>query len=235
MQSQDSLSKASLIHVATSPASNSDNYRGSPGIQGRYFSVSTDLMQYAVYQPNIGVEYRRGKFAYGLNIGIVYPDPMFYINVLANGQYLWPGMVYKGTALRAYWKYFYNKNKPSTFFCVQAECKYLWYNNTSFVDDPGGEDIDVNYTMDEKATALGIDALFGHEYAPYKIMHIDLFYGIGYHIKFREFTVVTSTNQYSGGYMPLGSYKGTVSYPAPIAGVKIGFNIFGKKAPYPVN
>ncbi len=203
-----------------------DNYRQSDRIffapTGSYFSISTDLLQYLVYQPNIGFEYRRKKFAWGINFGVVHPDPTFYVNPLADGQYTWPGTLYNGEALRAYWKVFF-KNNPSSYFCVQAEYKYLWYNNGSFMDMPNGDEFQVNYTMNEKATALGIDVLLGKEWLAFKIMHFDIFYGIGYHVKYREFTVVTSNFPYPGDWMPLGSYKGSVSYPAPILGLKGGF------------
>ena len=208
-----------------------------------YFSFTTDAMQYLLHQPNVGVEYRTENFAYGLNIGLVFPDNAFAVNPFANAQYTWPGLVYYGEALRAYWKFFYNENMPANYFSVQLEYKYLWYNNVGFTDYEPSTSININYSMNETANALGFDVLHGHEWQLLDIIHLEVFYGLGLHIKVRDYTVLPSafsSNPINTQFPPLvGSYKDAISYPAPILGFRVGFNLLNKKAannqPAPVN
>jgi hypothetical protein len=236
VQAQDS-SKVPVIHVATVTNTTADNYSKSTAFEdGSYFSFNTDLLQCAYFQPNIGAEYRRNKVECGLNIGYTFPSPLFSVNTLADGQYTWPGTVYYGEALRLYVKFFANPNKPTHYWSFQVTIKNQWYNNVDFTDQPSGGDIPFYYTMDEKETVLGFELLHGHEFYAGSLLYFDLFYGLGYHVRFRQFEVVTSSsyNPYSG-YLPCGYYKGTISYLLPVVGFRAGFNFRHKTAAVKAN
>jgi len=205
-------------------------------------AASTDLAQYIFQQANICVEYKWNRMTIGIYGGIIKPDPTFFVNPLANGQYKLPGTVYTGYALKLYFKYF-SKEGPINYWCAQLECKPEWYNNQNFRDILNtGQDypyyaIDDYYTMNEKTTVLGIDMLHGHEFEINNFLHIDLFYGLGLHDRIRDYTVTSSTllgsytqsstpqSPYNGncpGYLIPGTYIGYVWNFTPVIGVKLG-------------
>ncbi|HXB13398.1 MAG TPA: hypothetical protein VNZ45_15530 [Bacteroidia bacterium] len=198
-------------------------------IEGDYFLLNTDLAQYPLAQPNLGIEYRHNKFAWGINFGVIYPDPLFNVNPLANGQYIWPGTVYYGDAIRVYWKIFTNPNKPANYFSLQAEYAYVWYNGASFLDLPNNM-LTVNYTMNETANIAGFDIIHGHEFESFKVMGLDVFYGVGLHFKVRNYSVVSENVTTSCSSIPayvtpdVGSYKSVLTIPEIIFGVRFGFN-----------
>jgi hypothetical protein len=201
-------------------------------IQKKYFTVSIDVAQYVMLQPNIGIEYRRNNLEFGLNFGLVFPwrDS---VNILANGQYKWPAPIYYGEAFRAYCK-FYNPKKIHRYWAVQAVVKTLWYHNRGFMDQPDGDESQVYYTMSENATVLGIDVLNGKECRMSDEMHLDIFWGVGFHDRLRTFEVTKSSDGGPGSYLPLGTYKGYIDYLTPVFGMKLGFSFLHKQAK-PIN
>lgn len=206
---------------------------GDTNTTRKAIAISTDAVQYVFNQPNINIEYVWKRFSAGLNIGIIRPDPAFAVNVLSNGQYLWPGTVYHGIAFRLSFKYFDMKHQKR-YWGAFLVCKPEWYKNVSFYDmtDPT-EETGVDYTMNENATVLGIELVRGHELGYNNAMHIDFFYGLGFHDKLRNFTVTsmsTPTGERDGsGILDLGNYKGSVSYLTPVLGLKFGLNYLFKK------
>ncbi len=209
-------------------------------------TVSTDLLQYILLQPNINIEYCWNRMAIGIYGGIIQPDLVFQVNPLANGQYTMPGTVYSGEAFKAYFKY-YGKKRANTYWCLQLECKPERYNNVSFMDIlNNGQEYPYqamydNYTINEKTTVWGIDLLHGHQIDLLNIIRFDLFYGFGVHDRVRNYNVTSSTLTYSNqwgsgpynysypGYLIPGTYIGYVCYFTPVVGIRVGlFNSIKK-------
>jgi hypothetical protein len=213
----DLLASAQETHVSDLP----------PTIE--YISLTTDLAQYVFNQPNVGLAFRKNSYELGMNFGLIQPTELFAVNILADGQYKWPGTVYSGDILRPYVKYFACSSHHISYWGAQITLEYEWFNNVTFYDYPeGGDYPQFDYTMNEKTFVWGISIFHGHEWKVFKVFNIDLFYGLGFYDKIRNFTVTYSTNPYYGSYLAEGAYKGSLSYCTPIVGLKLGFC-------YPIN
>jgi hypothetical protein len=199
-----------------------------------HFSVSTDLAQCGMFQPNIGIEYRKGTLAFGLNVGYVFPLGYDSVNFLANGQYKLPAPIYYGEAVRLYFKH-YSSGSPF-YWSVQAVVKDLWYNNRGFSDHyyVGSNDnpLIINYTMSEKATVLGIEALVGYDARLGNHFRIDCFGGLGFHERIRVYDITWSSAdtwlQRFPQYTP-GTYHDNIGYPTPVFGLKLKYSFIRKK------
>jgi len=198
----------------------------------KVIAISTDGMQYILDQPNICIEYMWNRFSIGVYAGIIIPDANFEVNPFANGQYTNPGTVYSGAAFKLYFKC-YDVKKTNHYWAIQLECKPEYFNNTDFYDEPVHDEVLVSYTMNEKATVLGIDLLRGYELRKPNILHLDFFYGFGLHLKNRDYTVSSSnTTGGMGGqkYMPTdGIYQTVAADFTPVVGLKLGLNYIIKK------
>lgn len=195
-------------------------------------SLSTDATQYILMQPNINVEYDWNRIALGLYAGIIKPDPLFEIDPLADGQYKLPGTVYNGLALKLYLKY-YDEFKPFAYWCVQGICKPESFSNIDFTDAAIQDEYTISYNMSESSIVLGFDFLRGYELdesienCP---IHIDFFFGIGFHDRFSNYNISESSSselltETGRVFQPQnGNYTNSVFYPTPVIGLKLGFN-----------
>ncbi len=200
------------------------------------FSITTDLAQYGLFQPNIGFEYKIDTLAFGINVGLIEPSPIFAINPLANGQFTDPGTVYSGIAFRFYLK-IYNKKHPYSYWSFQAVYKKEAFNNISFSDEYRDEILNT-YTMSENGTVMGFEILHGNEItAKDENYTIDLFYGFGYHVRAMNYTISDENTsptypgpEYNGLTIALpGTYSSTFSTFTPVIGLRIGWNYLKKE------
>lgn len=210
---------------------------GSEDSMQRVFSITTDLAQYTMIQPNIGFECRiTENLTIGINAGLVVPSPMFAINPLADGQFTNPGTVYRGYALRFYFKLFPSMRHKG-YWAIQGVYKSLAFNYISFADDYGDE-YQNTYTMSEHSTVTGFDLLHGNDLiGPNRHFDIDLFYGIGVHPRNRNYTITNQSANFV--YLPEdyssepvaynGNYSNTLNIFTPVIGFKVGFNYIKKK------
>jgi len=200
------------------------------------FSITTDLAQYGLFQPNLGIEINIDTISLGFNFGLVEPSPMFAVNPLADGQFTYPGTVYRGTAFRFYLK-IRTKKHPYSYWCFQGVYKKIAFNNISFSDEYRDEILNT-YTMDENSTVAGLDILHGNLIAGNDQGYtIDFFYGFGYHIRTRNYTIYNENSspsypgpEYNGLTIALpGTYQTVLSIFTPVVGFKVGFNYLKKK------
>lgn len=227
----------SVYHVeqAVEDVQSKNNYSGNDTIS-KLFSITTDLAQYILFQPNIGVEYRiNARFYAGINVGLVEPSSSFAVNPIANGQFTNPGTVYSGYAVRLYLKMFLSKRHIG-YVSVQGVYKSLSFNNVNFYDQYG-DAYGNNYTMSEHATTLGIDLFHGMELIRGKsIFNLDVFYGFGIHSRIRNYTI--SNQSFESGQIfiesegkPIaydGNYTNTLYNFTPVIGIRAGFK-YGKR------
>jgi len=208
------------------------------------FSITTDIAQYTLFQPNIGFEYRIVRpLTIGANAGLVFPSAVFAVNPLADGQFTFPGTVYRGYALRFYLK-FYPSVQHKGYFCIQGVVKSVSFNDVSFTDqyngDPDATFPSTNtYTMSEHTNIIGVEMLHGNGHlGPNKYLDIDMFYGFGIHLRFRNYTISnqawgtygSSGADYQGGPIAHdGTYNNTLTLPTLIFGFRVGFNYLKKK------
>jgi hypothetical protein len=201
----------------------------------KLFSITTDLAQYLLLQPNVGMEYRINRLVtLGANFGWVEPSPIFAVNPLADGQFTDPGTVYTGYAIRFYGKLFLSRFQRS-YFSVQGVYKAVSFNNVSFTDDYGDEATNT-YTMSETAKVYGLEMLFGIEtLGPRSYVDLDLFWGFGMHQRNRNYTISNATlgvNMVSGYGEPVaedGNHTDILGLVTPIGGMRVGFNYIKKK------
>lgn len=208
------------------------------------FSISTDLAQYALLQPNINFEYKISALrTLGVNFGQINPMAAFATNPVANGQFTDPGTVYRGYAIRLYIK-IHDSLHPKRYWCIQGVYKSLYFNNRFFYDQYGDAYYS-SYTMSENSQTTGLDVMRGYEF-PLKDRHldIDLFFGLGCHFRSRNYTINNeSTNapinnsgqpELPSEYRndPLaknGNFNDVVTIITPILGFKLGYNFLRKK------
>ena len=201
------------------------------------YTISTDLAQYALSQPNIDFEYTTSSsICAGINFGYIMPSLLFKINTLANGQFTEPGTVYSGIAIRLYLK-FYGLRHFQNYWCIQGVYKSISFNNVSF-EDTYGDAYWNNYTMSEQTSVVGIEILNGHESTTKnRVLNLDLFYGLGFHFRIRNYTITNATlsDPHIPGLYPNkpiaynGTYSGTLFLLTPVLGIKIGFNHLKKE------
>jgi hypothetical protein len=204
----------------------------------RAIAISTDAMQYIIPQPNFNIEYIWNHQAIGFYTGLIQPLSFFAVNPIADGQYTDPGTVYNGWAFKLYYKW-YDKKRPKHYWCMQLEYKPEWFNNLSFYDQTSEEQT-VDYTMNEKAAVYGYDLLRGFEYGEQDAMHLDFFFGIGFHYRVMNYDVTSlNSNGFYGNNnnTPIGDGTSTISLgnhtagfllPTPIVGLKFGLNFLMK-------
>ncbi len=205
----------------------------------KFFSVTTDLLQYFLLQPNVGIEFRvLPLFNVGSNFGLVYPSPLFTVNPLANGQFTYPGTVYSGYALRVYVKLFISR-KQKGFFSFQGVYKSLHFNNLS-CSDMYGDAYGNTYNLNEQTTTIGLDILYGTQLTKIdNTVDVNMFFGWGIHNRNRNYTV---TNQAFGNFgqpppyesqgRPIaynGNYSESLVLFTPVLGLRFGFSYVKKK------
>jgi hypothetical protein len=218
------------------PALAVDSPKTSEPIEGIYprhkvFTVSSDLAQYFLCQPNIDLSIRLfHQGAIGVNLGLVEPCLLFAQNPLTSQQYTNPGTVYSGIATRLYFK-FYPGKKHKSYWDLQLVYKKLSYNGVGFSDQYGNSVLNI-YTMNEHETVYGLEAMHGHELTrENEHLNVDVFYGIGFHERLRNYQVTSENVVVAPGSdlqnlamaMP-GNYSGTLSLFTPVIGLKFGWN-----------
>lgn len=197
------------------------------------FTVSTDLAQYFLGQPNIDFEYHVSYHnAFGVNLGYVSPCLLYAENPMATGgQYTDPGTVYNGAAIRIYYKY-YPGHFHKSYWEVQGVYKNLSYNNTGFDDEYEEGAIRNVYNMNEKETVLGIELIHGNRITREgDKFYADIFYGGGIHQRNRAYQIYSQTLMVSPGadYQNLvmatpGYYTSVLNLVTPVIGIKLGWN-----------
>jgi hypothetical protein len=208
----------------------------------KVFAITTDIAQYFLSQPNIGVEFKLARPLFiGINGALIIPSPLFGVNPFANGQFTNPGLIYKGYALRLYIK-LYMPKKTKQYWCLQGVYKSLSVNNFSEVDYDGDNVLDA-YAISEKASTYGVDLFHGNEFFGNENRFIlDFFYGIGVHFKNRNYSISNSSFGYLYGGTPGspssidnqpvaydGNYSTILIIVTPEIGLRIGFNYLKKK------
>lgn len=196
------------------------------------FSISTDLMQYFLCQPNIDFQCRVSKqIDIGINLGLVEPSLVFAENPLSDIQYKNPGSVYSGYAFRLYCKLFPSKYVKN-YWSVQIVYKSLAYQNTGFNDNYNGGQVLNTYYMSEKEMVYGGEIMHGHRLSKQgEHLYVDLAYGLGLHQKFRNYTILSSSyviapgseNNVSTLAQP-GIYYSAMSVLTPVVSLKFGWN-----------
>jgi len=196
------------------------------------FSISTDLVQYFLCQPNIDFQYRVSpQIDLGINLGLVEPSLVFAENPLTDIQYENPGSVYSGYAVRLYCKLFPNKYVKN-YWSVQIVYKSLGYQNTGFNDNYNNGQLLNTYFMSEKAMVYGGEIMHGHRLSRQgEHLYVDLAYGLGLHQKFRNYTILSSSYIFAPGkensistLAQPGAYYSTMSVITPVISFKLGWN-----------
>ncbi len=185
------------------------------------FSITTDIAQYVLYQPNVGIGFQYNRSVFEINAGIIYPEPLFSVNPFVNGQYTAPGLVYKGESFRVNYKYLLH-NHPKWYISEQTMYKNESFNNFEFTDAYNGDN-GYSYTItNEKTKVFGLDMLVDLILGENSWYHLDFSAGLGMHDRLRNFDVtsVTMLNVGPG----LGAYTGYIWYITPVIGIKAGFN-----------
>jgi hypothetical protein len=220
----------------TKPATVDSSSNQNSSIEGIYpkhkaFTISSDLAQYFLCQPNIDFSIRvLHQAEIGLNIGLVEPCLLFAQNPLTSAQYTEPGTVYSGIATRFYFKFYPGKAHKS-YWDLQLVYKKLSYNNTGFNDQYGNSVLNI-YTMNEHETVYGLEVMHGHELThENEHFNVDVFYGVGFHERIRNYqvtsenVVIAQGSDYQNIAMAMpGSYSGTLSLFTPVLGLKFGWN-----------
>ncbi len=184
------------------------------------FSITTDVAQYILYQPNIGIGFRWNGSVIEINAAKIYPGQLYSDNPFANGQYSFPGLVYQGEAFRVNYKHFI-RNHPKRYISAQAMYKHEWFNNVNFTDAYNGDN-SLEYTMNEKTNVVGLDISEGIIIGKNSWYHLDFSVGLGLHDRLRNFDVTSVTNLTAGP--GLGNYNGYIWYVTPVFSFKAGFN-----------
>ena len=193
----------------------------------KVYSISSDIAQFFLFQPNLDFEYRVSRvLAIGANIGIVEPSLLYSQNPLVTAQFKDPGTVYQGTALRLFVKLYTHRS----YWCLQGVYKKLTCPATYFSDNFG--DVLNMYYMSEAETVFGLEFLHGHQLTKKgERFNADLFYGIGWHERFRSYTISDQTEVVSPGadmasaiIISPGNYTAYLSYLTPVIGLKFGWN-----------
>jgi hypothetical protein len=213
--------------------------------QKKLLAISTDLLLTVWSEYNVSVEYQLSdNVAIGGSFSQVVPG-RFQVNPLAKPQWSWPGNIYNGFAERVYVKYYPGKKvqngayyvyeRPKNnrgYWCFQIDAKQMHYTNHTFVDDVGEEE-DINTVATANQNVLDFAIFYGREFIQDKHFFADIFFGLGYRMKWITQTIISSQPVSGGGYSAPPGYEywpvGTTNYfkslPFPQIGLRIGFTI----------
>ena len=139
------------------------------------------------------------RHSIGFGIGDIYANNAFKVNFLSGDQGAYPGTVWNGFVARL------NYNIPD-------------HDNINY------------FVRSEHASLFGVDCFFGyHLTKPQSNLNIELFYGIGFRYRIRNYTTISSTYPSPGitdKVQPVWTFVLNQTYPTIIFGLKIGFKSF---------
>lgn len=192
-------------------------------------SVTVNIVQLPINEAGIYVDYGlKKRHSFGFGIANVYVNQLFIPDFLSDDQSTFPGAVWHGIAARVNYKAYFLRSRR-LYLCIQVLYKSLSYTNQTFIND---YDDNLDYfTRNETAYSWGADLLLGHLITGIKAkIDVDVFYGIGWRYRVRNYTT-TFNNGDPGAYQqPLGSFQLIQNYPSFVFGIKVGYNFFvGKK------
>ncbi len=199
----------------------------------KIMSVSTNYIQMRINEYNIYLEYRINyQHSIGCEFGKIYYNREFDPWKISPSQNKFPGTVYDGLGLRIYLKRYSLKN-PTKYWNFIVPVKIMSYDSLEFTDMYNGESDWAKYTRSENAFLVGLDIYRGHEFDIFhQIIMFDIFYGIGFRIRHREYTTHISLRNgsiYGIPKPPIGSFKINQFLPTINIGIKVGFNILKKR------
>lgn len=167
------------------------------------------------------------RHSIGLSIGYEYPNPIFSA-LLFSFDHLTPFPAYNGIVARLNYKHYFTHSRK-VYWSTQILYKSLHYNNAVFSEKGATDEIKDTYRT-ENATVLGFDFIFGYHLLKLQAKkNTEIFAGIGYRHRIRDYTVLGTQYQTYGLYNVDGrSYHLEQDYPMIILGFKIGINKFFK-------
>lgn len=108
---------------------------------------------------------------------------------------------------------------------IELVCRYLWYNNVDFIDEP---DTGKVFNISEKMQVAGLSYLAGYEIVNKNSFRLDGFAGFGLQVRFRQRTINSYGYNYnSSEFMLDEEQKLTRLVPMLNAGLRIGIKTRG--------
>jgi hypothetical protein len=191
-------------------------------------SFTVNVLPVLINELSLYVDYcYKERHSIGVNVGRIYKNRVFEVNVLSGDQGVNPGTVWNGWVSRINYKVYYSK-KRKQFAGVEFIYKSLSYSNQSFSHGISeGRNV---FVRNEKAEVYGADLLYGQRLTPANwIFNVELVGGIGFRVRDRRYTTISSiNNNYHRPLEPLGSFRIIQAYPYPFVAIKVGINIFPK-------
>ncbi len=139
---------------------------------------------------------------------------------------------YNGPELRLYYEYIRNKGNKIKFLGPEIFFKYLYYDNRLFVDfNSNYFGNAVFFVRSEKTFVTGTELLWGRDFNEGKVF-CQIFWGIGFRLKFRRINTINSYYNYSTPseyFRPIGKKNTTMFIPTINFGFKLGTWIKNKK------
>ena len=177
----------------------------------QHLRFSTDLIKATVNELQLIGEYRFSSFfSAGLCYGKVFRNTMYDPWFLSPSQQEWPGTAYHGDAYTVVLK-FSPFRKKWRYIGLKGIYKSIWYSNQNFAEGTGyGHYISDNRS--ESARVVGFDLVYGkYRFLGYSRIPIEVFYGLGYRVRERNFTTYYATDDF-GYRVPLQFFPNYFGY-----------------------
>lgn len=191
-------------------------------------TLSTNVTGMPFNDLSLYYEYTKtDTFKVGVSVGYMIGNRWLHrMNIEVDDNRL-PLLAYYGPEFRIYYMRTVNmkstkKEKNNFYWGPEFLFKYLYYNNTTFVDYIDvGEKEPVNFTRDEKSYVAGLELKFCKDYF-HKRFFMQLFWSVGGRLKLRDINTTESHNEWLSEFRPLGHTTKNIFIPVFNIGLKLG-------------
>ena len=187
------------------------------------FALHTDMMLNLLNEKNFGAEIKLSKIiSVGGSYARVLPSLHYGDHVFIASHHDFPPRIYDGFAFKGFVKYYIDKK--DYYFQLTGMYKQSGYGYGLVSDGMGDKGSLTSIRVNEMAKIYGAYLLVGHEFIVAKYGFIDMFFGLAYRYRIRNYTTISSiSTKYWGRPEPLGTFTVSQHYIAPVIGLKLGF------------
>lgn len=200
------------------------------------YAIHIDMALNILNEKNVGAEIR---LSHKISVGATYARvlPSYYLSdhIFVASHHHFPTRIFDGFAFKGFVKcYFENnnyKNKNNDYYIqFTALFKNAGYGYNYVFDGAGDKGSLTSERTNETAKIYGAYLTVGQEMILAKYAFIDLFFGLAYRYRIRNYTTISSVaTKYWGSPEPLGTFTVHQHYFAPVIGLKLGFCYQKKK------
>lgn len=187
------------------------------------FALHTDVILNLLNEKNIGAEIKLSPvISVGGSYARVLPSDYFGDHMFIASHHNFPPRIFDGFAFKGFIKYY--MDKEDYYFQLSCMYKNSGYGYNYVFDGAGDKGSLSSIRINERAQIFGAYLLAGQEFVIAKYGFIDMFFGLAYRYRIRNYTTLSSiSTKYWGRPEPLGTFTVSQHYIAPVIGLKLGF------------